>query len=149
MEFRRACFVMGLAAAAAALSACGGNDQEGSADEGMPTAAVDNAAPSATAAASGEAPSTFVQCAICHSVEPGKNGLGPTLHGVVGRKAAAVEGFSYSPAMQQSGLVWDEQTLERYIENPRGVVPGTKMAYAGLKDAQKRAEIIAYLVQQK
>lgn len=90
-------------------------------------------------------PAAFAQCASCHSVEPGRNGIGPSLAGVFGAKAGHEPAFAYSTAMRQSGLVWDEAGLDRYLKDPRGAVPGTKMTYAGLKDDAKRAELIAWL----
>ena len=71
--------------------------------------------------------------------------IGPNLYGVVGRPAASIEGFVYSPAMQKSGIVWDEMTLDRYIEKPMDVVPGNRMSFVGEPDAGKRAAIIALL----
>ena len=85
------------------------------------------------------------QCGICHSVAARNNMLGPTLFGVVGRKAGTVPDYTYSTANKTSGLTWDEATLERYLQNPKAMVPGTKMTYAGLKDPEKRADLIAYL----
>ena len=84
-------------------------------------------------------------CSICHSVQPGQNKIGPTLFGVVGRKSGSVPGYTYSPANLAAGLTWDAATLDKYLEAPRTVVPGTKMTYAGQKDAEKRANLIAYL----
>ena len=84
-------------------------------------------------------------CSLCHEALPDRNRVGPTLFGVVGRKAGTVPGFHYSDQNIASGLTWDPATLDRYIANPRGVVPGTKMAYGGLKDDQKRQDLIAYL----
>jgi cytochrome c len=84
-------------------------------------------------------------CSICHSNQPNRNGVGPSLFGVVGRKSADVPGYGFSPAMQGAKLTWDEATLEKYLESPRTVVPGTKMTYAGLQDPTKRADLIAYL----
>jgi cytochrome c len=101
---------------------------------------------STTTASTDAAPASYAQCGVCHKVEKdGGNGLGPNLHGIIGKKAAQVAGFSYSPAMKASGLAWDEATLDKFIESPRGLVAGTKMSYAGLKDAKKRKEIIAWL----
>ncbi|MXO87202.1 c-type cytochrome [Altererythrobacter aestuarii] len=90
------------------------------------------------------APAAFTQCAICHSVEPGKSGIGPSLAGVVGRRSGSVAGFSYSPAMREAGLTWNEATLQRYLGDPAGVVPGTTMALPGIPAADRSA-IIAYL----
>jgi cytochrome c2 len=90
-------------------------------------------------------PASFAQCKACHSVEPGKNGIGPSLAGIFGDRAAIVPGFEFSDAMKNSGLTWNQATLDRYLTDPRGVVPGTKMAFGGVKDAAKRQEIINYL----
>ena len=79
--------------------------------------------------------------------EKAKNGVGPILNGVVGRPAGSVEGFKYSDAMKSSGITWDEAALDEYLKNPKAKVPGNKMAYAGLKDDTKRADVIAYLSQ--
>ena len=84
-------------------------------------------------------------CGICHSVQPGKNMVGPSLAGVVGRKTGEVPGFHYSPANQGANITWDEATLDKYLQSPRTVMPGTIMTYAGLKDDTKRADLIAYL----
>ncbi len=85
------------------------------------------------------------QCAGCHSVDQGKNIIGPSLFGIVGRPAGSIEGFKYSPANKNSGITWDAATLDPYITNPQAVVPKTIMPYPGLKDATKRADLIAYL----
>jgi cytochrome c len=87
----------------------------------------------------------FLQCQACHSVEPGANRLGPTLHGVVGRQSGSVPGFNYSQANRAAGIVWTPEKLFQYLENPRRVVPGTTMAFAGIGDPQRRADLIAYL----
>jgi len=87
----------------------------------------------------------FNKCKACHSLEEGKNKVGPSLHGVIGREAASVDGFKYSKAMQESGLTWDEETLEKYLEKPRDVVPGTRMAFAGLKKEDDIENVIAYI----
>ncbi|HBK05372.1 MAG TPA: cytochrome c family protein [Acetobacteraceae bacterium] len=85
------------------------------------------------------------QCSVCHSPVEGKNMVGPSLFGVVGRVAGQVPGFRYSPANKDSDLTWDQATLDRYLTTPQAVVPKTIMPYAGLKDATKRADLIAYL----
>ena len=85
------------------------------------------------------------KCGSCHSVEAGKNRVGPSLAGVVGRKSASIETYSYSAAMRGAGLTWDPATLDSYLTNPRAKVPGTKMTFLGLPKANDRADIIAYL----
>lgn len=90
----------------------------------------------------------FNQCKACHTVEPGKNRVGPHLHGVVGRAAGAVEGFKYSKAMLESGITWTPEQLDKYLADPKGFIPGNKMAFAGLKAAEDRANVIAFMQQQ-
>lgn len=96
-------------------------------------------------AAAGQA--IFNRCKICHSLEPGKNIVGPSLHGVIGRKAGTGDNFTYSEAMKSSGIVWDDETLEKYLRDPKAVVPGGKMAFPGLKDDKQLADVLAYLHQ--
>ncbi len=102
------------------------------------------AAASQQAAAPSVPPASFTQCQVCHQTAPGQNGIGPSLAGVFGRKAAAVSNFSYTAGMRSSGLSWNEANLDRYIANPSAVVPGTTMAVGSLSDAD-RAAIIDYL----
>ena len=87
----------------------------------------------------------FVTCKTCHAIEEGVNKIGPSLHGVVGRKAGSIAGFAYSAANKNSGITWSPEKLYQYLENPQRVVPGTKMTFVGLPDGQKRADVIAYL----
>lgn len=87
----------------------------------------------------------FAQCRACHVTDAGVNRLGPSLSGIVGRKAGSVAGFNYSPANAAAGFSWTKEKLFQYLEKPQRVVPKTKMIFAGLSDAQKRADIIAYL----
>ncbi|WP_431285649.1 c-type cytochrome [Humitalea sp. 24SJ18S-53] len=92
----------------------------------------------------------FNQCRACHSVD--RNLLGPNLRGVVGRSAASVEGFRYSAPMRQraeAGLVWTEDTLRAYVRDPKAVVPGGSMAFAGLRNDQQVTDVIAYLREQR
>jgi cytochrome c len=114
--------------------------------------AEDTSAPRATpstapvaAAQPAVQPASFAQCKACHAVDPGKNGIGPSLAGIWGEKAAEVPGFDFSQAMKDSGLVWNQANLDKYLADPRGTVPGTKMAFGGVKDATKRQELINYI----
>jgi cytochrome c2 len=106
-----------------------------------------SAAALAQDAENGEA--VFRQCRACHQVGDGaKNLVGPQLNGAVGRKASSVEGYSYSQASKDAaakGLVWTEDVLMKYLENPTTFMPGTKMAFAGLKDEDARKDVIEYL----
>ena len=86
----------------------------------------------------------FQQCAECHSPSA-SDGVGPGLKGVLGRRAGSKEGFIYSPAMKKATIVWDAKTLGAYLADPRAVVPGTTMAYAGDDDAKERADLVAFL----
>ncbi len=106
------------------------------------------AAASAPAFAAGDAANgakLFAQCKVCHTIVANKNGVGPSLKGVVGRKAGTLAGFSYSPAMKGSGLSWNAATLDSYLKGPMKKVPGTKMAFAGIANDKNRADVIAYL----
>lgn len=97
-------------------------------------------------AAKGE--KVFLKCKACHENQTGANKVGPTLKGVVDRKAASVEGYKYSEAMVAKGaegIVWDEATLTVYLPDPKAFVPKTKMVFAGLKKPEDVADIIAYL----
>ena len=100
-----------------------------------------------------EGEEVFKACRQCHQVGPtAKNGVGPILNGIVGRKAGTIEGFNYSPANKEAGekgWVWSEEVLDKYLANPREAMPGNRMAYVGVKDAQDRKDLIAFLKTQK
>src|SRR5665213_4132151 len=87
----------------------------------------------------------FKKCQACHSLEPGKTILGPSLSGIVGRKSGAEPGFNYSPALKQAALTWDAATLDSYLMDPQKVVPGNRMPFPGLKNDHDRKDVIAFL----
>lgn len=87
----------------------------------------------------------FRKCKACHAVEAGQNKIGPSLHAIVGRDAGTVEGFKYSDALMESGIVWDAASIDGYLADPKGYIPKNRMAFAGLKKEQDRADVIAYL----
>lgn len=152
-----------LAVGALALAACG-KDKQADADDAPPAANTASAAPAAAAAPAADntdtlngakyasftgdpvkGKTTFATCMTCHSADAGVNKIGPSLHGVVGRHAGTIAGFSYSAANKNSGITWTPEKLFQYLENPQRVVPGTKMTFPGLPDPQSRADVIAYL----
>lgn len=157
---------LSLIAGVSLLAACGGGDApdpaNAEADSGAGAAdAAAASAPEAPAAdnvetldgtvfadftgdaAAGE--TVFAQCSACHVVEPGVNRTGPSLAGIIGRDAGTVEGYSYTEANANSGITWSAEKMFQYLEDPQRVIPGTKMAFAGLPEAQDRADVIAYL----
>ena len=90
------------------------------------------------------------KCLACHTLEPGKKKIGPSLHGIIGRTPGTLAGFKYSKAMVafgQSGAVWDEETIEVFLVSPKKLVKGTRMSFPGLKKPEDRANLIAYLKQ--
>lgn len=88
----------------------------------------------------------FKKCAPCHSIGPGaKNKAGPQLNGILGRPAASVEGFTYSTAMKNSGITWDDEKLNEWVKDPKKLVPGTKMFFPGIKDELDREDLVAYI----
>ncbi len=160
---------MGVICAAGLVAACGGAPEETASDDAAGTQAAAPAADTAAAPVDAGPPAAdstdtldgtvlanftgdavagaevFKQCMACHVVEPGQNRTGPTLAGIVGRAAGSVAGYSYTPANANSGITWTPEKMFQYLENPRRVIPGTKMSFAGLKDPQDRADVIAYL----
>jgi cytochrome c len=111
------------------------------------------AAPAAQAQDVAAGQRVFNQCRACHTIDAGgRNGVGPNLHGVVGRQAGSVQGFRYSANMTelgQGGLTWTAENLDRYLTNPKDLVPRGSMAFAGLRQEQQRKDLIAYLESQK
>ena len=152
-------------AGAGLLAACGGSDAPPPAADDAAT----TAAPAETAAAEAPAPTAdstdtidgttlasftadeangeqvFAQCMTCHSVQEGKNNVGPSLYQVVGRHTGKIEAFKYSDANKNKDIVWTEENLFVYLEKPTDFIPGTIMAFPGLRNPQDRADVIAYL----
>ena len=92
----------------------------------------------------------FIQCRACHTVGAAeRNGIGPNLNGIVGRKAGTRDGYVYSPAMAKAGIVWTPANLDRFLAKPSAVVPGTKMAFAGVAAQKGRDDLVAYLTMQR
>lgn len=87
----------------------------------------------------------FRKCVVCHDVRPGKHKIGPSLAGIVGTKAGSAKGYRFSPATEKSGIVWTEENLDKYLANPRKLISGTRMAFAGLSSKKERDDVIAYL----
>jgi len=87
----------------------------------------------------------FKKCKACHAIKAGKKKVGPSMFGVVDRKAGTAEGYRFSEAMKASGLTWDEATLDKFLKKPKTLVKKTKMSFAGLKKDSQRADVIAYL----
>lgn len=152
MTVTRPLAFVSLALSAFALAACG-QPADSPADGGAPADTASAEAPAAAPAAvtfaslTGDAAkgeTVYNQCRACHSVEPGRNGVGPSLHGVVGRVSGAVPGYAYSEANKQGHLTWTPEVLFNYLENPSRMVQGTKMSFM-LRDPQQRADVIAYL----
>lgn len=132
---------------ALALTACGSSDNEAPEQaESTASATVPEAeaAPASDPIAAGKA--AFAVCSACHAVvADAPTGIGPNLLGVVGRKAASLEGFSYSEALSTSGITWTEEELDAFLANPGAKVPGTKMVGGMTADPERRSAIIAYL----
>jgi cytochrome c len=150
-----------LVALSAMLAACSGVS-EGEADASVQAEASAPAAPAGPLAATdmstvdgtsvanftGNAANgkmLFAQCRTCHVTDAGVNKIGPSLHNIIGRTAGTVPGYTYSAANAGAGFVWTKEKLFQFLEKPQRVIPQTKMIYAGLPDAQKRADLIAYL----
>ena len=133
-----------LLAGALTLAGCG---QNGTTSADAPAAAESDTVETpavAPTAAMGE--QIFRRCVACHTIDKdGANGIGPNLHGVVGRAIASHAGFSYSGAMKAKGGTWDEAALDAYLEAPMKAIPGTRMAFAGVIDAADRKALILYL----
>ena len=160
-KFSRFSSLMIVGIASLSLAACSGGEKKAEeAATSEAAAPADATAPADTAAAPAVATpvayasltgdvaageKTFAQCKACHQAVEGKNGVGPSLWGIVGRTAGQIPGFSYSAANKGSGVVWKEETMFEYLEAPQKFMPGTKMAFAGLKKPQDRANVIAYL----
>lgn len=158
-----------VAALAAALAACGQSQTGQDAENSQATASTQAGTSAATepaerteaeakallasypapynAADLDDGEAKFALCRSCHTITPGgANMTGPNLHGVFGRKAASVEGYNYSDALKQATFVWDAEHLDQWLADPKNYLPGNKMTFAGLKEAEDRRDLIAYLM---
>jgi cytochrome c len=88
---------------------------------------------------------TYETCVACHSVKAGENGVGPSLHNILGRNAGTTEGFRYSGPMKRSGIVWDEKNLTAFLRAPQEVVPGNRMPFSGIPDEAALKAVVQYL----
>ncbi len=127
------------------VAACGTPKDDSAASDTTEAAAPAASESVAAATPADGKPAAFAQCAACHSVEKGKHGIGPSLAGVYGTKAGEIPGFAFSDPLKASGLTWDDATLDKWIENPAKLVPGTKMTFAGMADTAKRKELVDYV----
>jgi cytochrome c len=163
---RKAGSVFAVAALAATLAACGQSQTNQSAENGQAASSAQPTPPAAPAMSDDEkkallasfpAPynqadlangeTKFGLCRSCHTITPGgANMTGPNLHGVFGQKAASKADYKYSDALKGSGIVWDANHLDQWLEKPQTYLPGTKMTFAGLKDANDRRDLVAYLM---
>lgn len=110
----------------------------------LPTASKRVVTPSAVPAAIFDP--VFRPCAHCHEIGVGaRNKAGPSLNGIMGRRTAGAPGYPYSTAMRESGLIWTEETLARFLENPQAVVPGTRMMFSGVSDESGAKRIVEFL----
>lgn len=107
--------------------------------------AAQAAGPAAGNPANGK--TVFARCAACHDLNTGAVRMGPSLKGIIGRKAGSVANFGYSGAMKAKGVTWGPDTLDAFLTAPMKYVPGTRMAFAGISNAKERADVIAYLKQ--
>ena len=137
--------MMMVTALAIGLAACGSPPEDQAASDAPAAATAAAAADTTAAAPAGGKPAAFAQCAACHSVEPGKNGIGPSLAGVFGKKAGGVAGFAYSDALKSHGGNWDWKNLSDWLHNPKAFAAGTKVTFSGLSSGEDRANLIAYL----
>ncbi len=124
-----------------ALAGCGSSNQPAPSAPDSSGAQIGEA----PAALAPGAPADFAICSSCHTIVAGKNGIGPSLLGVVGRKAGSLPGFAYSAALQKSGIVWTPKRLDQWLSGPMTLVPGTKMSFGGYADPKQRQAVIAYL----
>jgi cytochrome c len=135
-----------------ALAACGPSQQSGAPSQPAPSAAEMQAAIAALPAPYNQANyedgrRVFAQCRSCHTIAAGgRNLVGPSLHGVVGRRAGSLQGFTYSQPMQHADFTWDPEHLDQWLANPQTYMPGTRMSFAGVRDDTQRRDVIAYVM---
>jgi cytochrome c2 len=112
----------------------------------VPAAIVAALAIDASAADAAHGKQLYEQCAACHALEAGKHGLGPSLAGIVGRKAGSLDDFRYSPLMKRSGITWTRETIDAFIADPQKEVKGNRMPFSGMAQAADREDLLEYLL---
>ena len=129
------------------LAACSGGGGEEISEPAAPSAPVATQPAQMTPVERGAI--LWKRCRACHNIEEGaRHKVGPNLHGIFGMTTGSQEGFNYSKAMRASNIVWDNATMDAYLADPRGYIPGNRMSYIGLKKAEDRAAIIAWMREQ-
>jgi cytochrome c len=103
------------------------------------------ATPAIAAGSAARGKEIFQRCALCHSLAEGENGVGPSLHGLFGRKAGTAPDYSFSQAMKNSGIVWNETALKKFLTDPQAAVPGTKMETGAVDNPEALDDLLAYL----
>ena len=128
------------------VASCGGPGDQPVASKTDAANSTDSAsAPASATPVANAAPGAFGICKACHAVVAGQNGIGPSLAGVVGRKAGSVAGYAYSEPFRKLDLTWDEASLDKWLTNPMAMAPGTRMSFSGYPEAAKRKAVIDYL----
>ena len=115
---------------------------------GLAIAGLSLATPPVLADTAADGEKTYKKCQACHSLDVGRHRAGPSLSGVFGAKAGAADGYAFSAAMENSGIVWDEESLDAFLANPREMLPGTRMFFPGIRREEDRKAVIAYLRQE-
>lgn len=145
-QFHKSTFLLGLLALfSVMLMSCGGKKEEKE-KESLMSRPKTETAPKKEIAKLSPGKKAFIQCAACHNLKKGEpHKVGPNLNGIFGRKAASLEDFNYSEALQNSEIVWNEDHIRNWLTKPSDYVPGTTMAFIGIKNEEQQNALIEYL----